>query len=382
MKKCLKKLVCFCLCLAICMTTTGCTADEKKEKNVIEEEYINYWTTYSKKAKMTIAGNYISYIDPVSAKEKLICNDMNCLHKDAKTCGAVVDGVVFGAIHREGKKIYYIADADTEKIGECSLFEADLDGKNRKKIASLMNANTIMSAIYTEKYIYISYVKDSEEDEKSCAAIYAFDRKKKSGKVIYQIDKVSAQIGYMILSDGILYASTGYSDASAKEIKKHKKDIRFINKHFERNLMALRLKDSKVVHTIDSTGSGFFQIREHKVFYSSAKAVYCYDIYTKKNYKIANDDKILIFSDKKESNTLYFRDDKNYYRYDIRKKTWHIIAKADVFFVEAMIGDWVYGFISSSKAGQGSESGIIKRSDFEKGNITKMKKVKTELEMN
>ena len=113
MKKCLKKLVCFCLCLAICMTTTGCTADEKKEKNVIEEEYINYWTTYSKKAKMTIAGNYISYIDPVSAKEKLICNDMNCLHKDAKTCGAVVDGVVFGAIHREGKKIYYIADADT-----------------------------------------------------------------------------------------------------------------------------------------------------------------------------------------------------------------------------------------------------------------------------
>lgn len=42
MKKCLKKLVCFCLCLAICMTTTGCTADEKKEKNVIEEEYINY----------------------------------------------------------------------------------------------------------------------------------------------------------------------------------------------------------------------------------------------------------------------------------------------------------------------------------------------------
>ena len=186
----------------------------------------------------------------------------------------------------------------------------------------------------------------------------------------------------MILSDGILYASTGYSDASAKEIKKHKKDIRFINKHFERNLMALRLKDSKVVHIIDSTGSGFFQIREHKLFYSSAKAVYCYDIYTKKNYKIANDDKILIFSDKKESNTLYFRDDKNYYRYDIRKKTWHIIAKADVFFVEAMIGDWVYGFISSSKAGQGSESGIIKRSDFEKGNITKMKKVKTELEMN
>ena len=90
----------------------------------------------------------------------------------------------------------------------------------------------------------------------------------------------------------------------------------------------------------------------------------------------------MIFSDKKESNTLYFRDDKNYYRYDIRKKTWHIIAKADVFFVEAMIGDWVYGFISSSKAGQGSESGIIKRSDFEKGNITKMKKVKTELEMN
>ena len=62
--------------------------------------------------------------------------------------------------------------------------------------------------------------------------------------------------------------------------------------------MALRLKDSKVVHTIDSTGSGFFQIREHKLFYSSAKAVYCYDIYTKKNYKIANDDKILIFSDK------------------------------------------------------------------------------------
>lgn len=47
-----------------------------------------------------------------------------------------------------------------------------------------------------------------------------------------------------------------------------------------------------------------------------------------------------------------------------------------------MIGDWVYGFISSSKAGQGSESGIIKRSDFEKGNITKMKIVKTELEMN
>ena len=72
MKKCLKKIVCFCLCLAICMTATGCTAGKKK-KNIIEEEYSNYWTTYSKKAKMIIAGGYISYIDPVSAKEKLIC---------------------------------------------------------------------------------------------------------------------------------------------------------------------------------------------------------------------------------------------------------------------------------------------------------------------
>mgnify|MGYP000919756311 FL=1 len=90
----------------------------------------------------------------------------------------------------------------------------------------------------------------------------------------------------------------------------------------------------------------------------------------------------MIFSDKKESNILYFRDDNNYYCYDIRKKTWHTIAKADVFFVEAIIGDYVYGFSNSPKAGHGSESGIIKRSDFEKGNITKMKKVKTELEMN
>ena len=41
MKKCLKKIVCFCLCLAICMTATGCTAGKKK-KNIIEEEYSNY----------------------------------------------------------------------------------------------------------------------------------------------------------------------------------------------------------------------------------------------------------------------------------------------------------------------------------------------------
>ena len=41
---------------------------------------------------------------------------MNCLHKDAKTCGAVVDAIVFGAIHREGKKIYYVADAETGSI--------------------------------------------------------------------------------------------------------------------------------------------------------------------------------------------------------------------------------------------------------------------------
>lgn len=363
------------------MTATGCTACKKK-KNIIEEEYSNYWTTYSKKAKMIIAGGYISYIDPVSAKEKLICNDMNCLHKDAKTCGAVVDAIVFGAIHREGKKIYYVADADTEQIGDCSLFEADLDGKNRKKIASLMNANTIMSAIYTEKYIYISYVKDSEEDEKSCAAIYAFDRKKKSGKVIYQIDKVCAQIGYMVLSDGILYANTGYSDASSAEIKKHKKDVDFIDEHSKNNVKALRLKDLKVVHTIHDIESGMFQIRDHKLFYNTTKAVYYYDIQTKESCKIANDDKTLIFSDKKESNILYFRDDNNYYCYDIRKKTWHTIAKADVFFVEAIIGDYVYGFSNSPKAGHGSESGIIKRNDFKKGNIAKMKKVKTELEMN
>jgi len=41
-----------------------------------------------------------------------------------------------------------------------------------------------------------------------------------------------------------------------------------------------------------------------------------------------------------------------------------------------MIGDWVYGFIKRAlKQGQGSESGIIKRSDFEKGKYHKDEKM-------
>lgn len=379
MKEKIKRMLCFGLCYIV-LLTTACSNqnDTKKEQNTILEEYNDTFCTISSKAKMTREDG-IRYTDPVSAKNRLICNDVNCSHDD-ESCGAYMEGVVFGGLHREGKHLFYISDGESNKLGKCSLYEANLDGKNRKKITDLMEASVIASALYTKENVFIAYLKEDEESELRKAGIYVYNRKTKKGKVLYQMKKVNANVSHMIFDQGILYATISCNDLSASQIKKHRYDNAYIQKYFKTEIVAVQLEDGKIVQKIDGLNhsglnSNLFMLRDHTLFYTSDEAALSFDLTTGKKKKIGSGERLLIFSDHKASKGLYYTDGSNYYQYDCKNNAWTTLSKCKSTMVQAIMGDVVYLLYTSDEE---LKDAVITRSDFEKGNFSKMKKVKTE----
>ena len=87
---------------------------------------------------------YIRFCDNASGKDDLICVDQNCSHEASKdsSCGAYVYASGLAGMAIRGNHIMYIA-ASKEDYGKCELYVANLEGKERKKLADLMEADVI-----------------------------------------------------------------------------------------------------------------------------------------------------------------------------------------------------------------------------------------------
>lgn len=254
--------------------------------------------SYTDQGILYFDDHFIRFVNAETGMNSVICTDANCRHEDSRNseCGAYIGGGGCSGLVQRGERIYYlIYDDESEKQ---ILYSANLQGKDRTKIAELIKMNNVVDVIYHGQTVLISYVNmDYEGDGLDTCGIYGYDMEKKEGKQYYQREGNGSAINSLLLRGDILYFSYHGSDATKEEILEHSEDEVFESEHKETVIKGIRLEDGEEVVSTEGYGSNcVLPYCDGKVFYTKDDINYYYDEKSKENVEINKENLVPVYS--------------------------------------------------------------------------------------
>ena len=155
----------FALSLCSCSST---------ENNEVQQDCIGLWgSTWYEDGMFYERHNsdgesVLCYYSKDSDSSAVMCGLPECTHssKTSPNCGALCDSNTYSrcGYNRIGTKLYFIAEqnVDRDTMGSVDLIECDIDGKNRRVIASMENTNLpfITDVQYSDDHILITYYQN------------------------------------------------------------------------------------------------------------------------------------------------------------------------------------------------------------------------------
>lgn len=171
--------------------------NRESQENQEDKTVCKILTSYTDAGMLYAFDNLLRYTDVKSGKSIILCDKPNCRHQyDGKnvleqSCNAVVQGLV-SAIAIYHNQLYYALDDKRVTW----LFEASVNGSDRKAVTRLENVQGSPAAVYQDDYLLYSYVNtyDYEAEEiqgvkldKPIAGMAVIDLKTK--KTVYLPEK-------------------------------------------------------------------------------------------------------------------------------------------------------------------------------------------------
>lgn len=337
-----------------------------------EDSYCSqFGKSYTSGGVIDYMGSYIYFCDNQTKKRNLICVDQNCSHKEesGSSCGAYIDASVFGGVALRGNHLLYIANS-SKNYDMCSLYSADLEGKNRKKIADFIKMDMIFDVLYHQNMVFISYYNEADRNgEELTYGIYAYDFKAKKAWSFYEKKVTGVAADGMALSGNSLYVSYVYPDATKEDILKHKEDEEYEKKIQKCCIVKLNLEDGSLEKEIEGFGNNNKLLFVNgNLFYSRFSSenqnwIVCYEESQDVSQEIEkNADRIAILGSEDDAYFQEYDSDLNkckYFLYDIKEKKWKELG-AGKFIPESFFGDYVYGYLDG-------ELSYLKSKDFYAG---------------
>ncbi len=327
---------------------------------------------YTDQGMLYFNDHFIRFANAETGTDSVICTDANCRHEDARDseCGAYLGGGGCSALVQRGERIYYlIYDGETEKQ---ILYSADLQGKDRTKIAELIKMDTVANVIYHDQMILMSYVNiDYEGKEPDTCGIYGYDMEKKEGKLYYQREGNGSAINSMLLLGNILYFSYHGSDARKEEILKHSEDEAFETEHSKTEVKAICLDDGKEITSFEGYGSNcVLPYCSGKVFFTKDDCNYYYDEGSKESVKISEDNLAPVYS-LVDGKVFYIASAKTgkyqYLQYDPEQSKMETLGESDLYAVAVLkkktfvlLEDGGYGVLDTKDFLQGKYSELTR----------------------
>lgn len=293
---------------------------------------------------------YIRFCDNASGKDDLICVNQNCSHEASKdsSCGAYVYASGLAGMAIRGNHIMYIA-ASKEDYGKCELYVANLEGKERKKLADLMEADVICDVLYHDNMIYVSYLQTQKDGQGSdIYGIYAYDLDKRKGYELFRKEGNGYCPDGMAMGDKWLYISYAYSDASKDEILAHSEDQQFEKNHMKTCVKGIDPVSGNVKKSLDGFGNNNVLLyKQGYLFYTKDQDLYCYSEESDSVEKINKKGDYIALTGGPEGKAYFRASDPKTGKlicavYDIVDGRWSSQV-TDPFFPEAVCGDNVYG---------------------------------------
>lgn len=157
-----------------------CSCSSSENNNTQKDSIISWGTTWYEdgmfyEAQNSDGENVLCFYSKDSDRSAVMCGLPECTHvsKTSPDCGALMDSNTFSrcGYNRIGDKLYFIAEQNFSEtsMGSVDLIECDIDGKNRRVVASMEKTNLpfIHDVQYTDDHVLISYYQnfDVEENE-------------------------------------------------------------------------------------------------------------------------------------------------------------------------------------------------------------------------
>lgn len=319
----MKKIVVLLCLLCLC---AGCNKKEEPgadiQQNGDAQKAINddaLWVaqmiseTYGREGMFYTEHNRIYFTDAVTGESEIICDNAACTH-GREECSAYFDGITYVALN--GDKLLLVTGEGAEKAGDMYLYEADVNGTNRKKLANLGNMQSIWQVMFQEDVIIISFFNSYDDNmepmEENIAGIYVYDLNSNTGEVLWQKQAYNAIASEFVYYKDIVYFYVFYYDITVEELLQHGAQSDFAKERRKAELCSVNRKDKNFSVIQEDAGEGF-DICQNKLWFSHNDALWYYDITTGEKGIELN--KAVRIETSYGTDVVMFRDGKAYYTY-------------------------------------------------------------------
>lgn len=269
--------------------------------------------TYGREGSFYNEHNFIYFLDASTGESEIICDNAACTHTKEE-CSAYFDGVTYVALH--GDKLLLVTGEGAEKVGDMYLYEADVNGAKRKKLAYLGNMQAIWKLVFTEDVIVISFFNSYDENmepmDENLAGIYVYDRSTNSGEVVWQKQAYNAIASEFAYYEDVVYFYVFYYDITIEELLQHGVQSDYAEERKRIELCSINRKDKSfsIIQEGDAEG---LDLCQNKIWFSYENALWFYDIAT--GEKRMELDKAVRVEPSYGTDRLLLRDDREYYTY-------------------------------------------------------------------
>ncbi len=126
--------------------------------------------TFHKDGILFEKNGLLHFIDAKSGKDIVLCDKPNCPHTGSAvnspqpTCNAAIDGICMDGYGIYRGQLYFISQTDSGGIFNKEIYQADVNGANRKRIAELENVEFIENVTYVDEYLLVPYITQNDPD--------------------------------------------------------------------------------------------------------------------------------------------------------------------------------------------------------------------------
>ena len=368
-----KYYICRVLLFLAGISLTGCA--EKKD----EESAGTYWIlngdlrTYGEQGVFYQENGYLHFMDTASGLDVTVCDKPECSHSRAE-CPAYFEGRVHGAFW-EGSKLYLLTDYGANRFGELYLYEASVDGEDRKKIAELGEAQHVFYAVFTEQYIVFSYWNQYDENMKELPqdqiGVRLYDRGTGECREILSREGWNARTYQLDLVGDEIYVSCFYYDLIAEEVLAHETDQDYMRQHLKHELLRADVEGKEIVSLLQgvSDTADVQAVCEAGVFYAADGRLYLLDAETGVSRDIG--ESMMGYPSFSEKGSLFGVYDSNtgetsYYLYEMEEEELRLITKMQGYIPTIVFENVFYAYDYHTDDGNGVLA-FCRTGDFFKG---------------
>lgn len=329
--------------------------------------------TYGEQGVFYQESGYLHFMDAASGLDVTVCDKPECSHSRAE-CPAYFEGRVHGAFW-ERDKLYLLTDYGANRFGELYLYEASVDGEDRKRIAELGEAQHVFHAVFTEQYIVFSYWNQYDENMKELPrdqiGVRLYDRKAGECRDILNREGWNARAYQLDLVDDEIYVSLFYYDLTVEEVLVHETDQDYMRQHLKHELLRSDVEGKEIVSLLRGI-SDTVEVQvvcEAGVFYTADDRLYLLDVETGVSRDMGESMMgYPSFSEKGSLFGIYDSDtgETSYYLYEMEEEELRLITKMQGYVPTIMFENVFYAYDYRTDDGNGVLA-LCRTGEFFKG---------------